>query len=1336
MKKIIMSFFMMFFTFFFVSCGQPQISGSGGGGNHVEVIEFHYEYDHENGVFSFSNQEKGELVLVINGITYSIKENSFDVKSVVENNGEYGIYLYFYVDGSIHQKDYFIYNKIEMENGYIVSFVDEDGQYIKRLSLPSGYCLSMDDFPKYENVTGMTFSWDDLSYLNKPLDRSLEIRLLVDYEIFYVTYNLNGGTFEKDPITEYTLNSDYLELSIPSRDGYVFDGWYESQSFTGNEVVKFDILNPKNIEVYAKWIELSATAKELIGIINNSINQPLQTYYIKIDGRKSELALDFSKENIYVHSIERNDVIFVIEDNKYYDFSNNTFTKGNYTKDEYFDPLGLKDLINQSRKVTSSTKLGKKVYEVELDVDGQTLTLTVDDNLISKAKMTYGKESEEYSISYTCEKTSFDKSSFKEKKVATVYLIEIRDGIIPEDLCYYGQFDITGNTLNDVEDIKNMISSFSSMFGGMYLDKEMSNEINLDYKPQSSFDLYIVNYGRPEEAIEKYEFDLNVHCQCEECQDVKSYKDITIKDLAKVKHFEDFDGNIDKITNFHKVENGKIVIGWFISENKESEMFNGFNFTLQEHFNHGNYYQDLTIDLYTHIEYVETVLVREYCECDLHSNLGYVDNYYVKGNYYFPFNNSHKKDGYICNSIIVNNIEMPELELQEDVSIYLKWEKDTRITINLHSTFEGIKDTITAQEEEIYQLIKERYNGIFNDKYVLEGMYFDASFTKPVTKDSPIQNGCDIYLNFDLGNRVIFETIDGNTIEAFLPKSYNFDDVDWEKYAKLSYDSGFEERLGELVYRVSSHYEYMITFDFYSDKNLSNKVSILGDLNYIYLGYKEHPMVNIKCVDDCRHDHAPIYNNQIGWLDRHEHYDEATGLVGRIEFFMDEECTIEVSDNSYNYTLEDYTVYGKFIPRNIDFTIHCNCLNHPNGITGNFNSFDLAIMNCDYGYSRENGPSMEMIAYYLDPSFNERYWDGGSYMTEVELWVKTLGKVVVHCDCPLHNSSESFEIIALKDTEPHNSIKGYLSEYHHFAFSGAPIDIFIYINGDRNKVLEYDNYSLKENDHIYCEVHVDESFVPITAHYDDFVMTSYFPKEFPISLPNSYNNYKVVGYYLDKEFKNEVASSVGIYSFSIDYFDGLKEVYAKLVEAEKATFTYMSYEGIEVTSERYIFSEYDTVEAFYYMMRGKAGYLAYIIDENNNRCYPSDTLLPMNYSVYYEKTNDYVKVTVNCDCSETCYNGRYAQYMADDGTIRVVYEENIIYALKNVSCMREVYEGYGFHCNEYSCYDIYGANIYVNGVAVEDKSIFDYMYGMEMPPHLKDPFIFTEDAVIDIRFAG
>ena len=88
--------------------------------------------------------------------------------------------------------------------------------------------------------------------------------------------------------------------------------------------------------------------------------------------------------------------------------------------------------------------------------------------------------------------------------------------------------------------------------------------------------------------------------------------------------------------------------------------------------------------------------------------------------------------------------------------------------------------------------------------------------------------------------------------------------------------------------------------------------------------------------------------------------------------------------------------------------------------------------------------------------------------------------------------------------------------------------------------------------------------------------------------------------------------------------------------------------------------------------------------------------------------------------------------MDDDGSIRVLYQDNIIYAKIGVSCMREVYEAYGYHCNEYECYDLYNATILVNGVEVLDKSIFDYMYGMEMPPHLKDPFIFTENSTIEI----
>ena len=88
MKRFIMSLFMLMFAFFFTGCKPKETSDNGGGGNHVEVVNFNYEYDQETGMFTFSNYENGELVLVIDGKTYSINQNEFDVKSVINEEGE------------------------------------------------------------------------------------------------------------------------------------------------------------------------------------------------------------------------------------------------------------------------------------------------------------------------------------------------------------------------------------------------------------------------------------------------------------------------------------------------------------------------------------------------------------------------------------------------------------------------------------------------------------------------------------------------------------------------------------------------------------------------------------------------------------------------------------------------------------------------------------------------------------------------------------------------------------------------------------------------------------------------------------------------------------------------------------------------------------------------------------------------------------------------------------------------------------------------------------------------------------------------------------------------
>ena len=93
---------------------------------------------------------------------------------------------------------------------------------------------------------------------------------------------------------------------------------------------------------------------------------------------------------------------------------------------------------------------------------GYKITFTVENNLISKIKSTYGDESEEYTLSYTCKKASFDRSSFKEKIIATIYLIEIRNGIVPEELSYQGEHNVTGKALKDVETINHFANAASS----------------------------------------------------------------------------------------------------------------------------------------------------------------------------------------------------------------------------------------------------------------------------------------------------------------------------------------------------------------------------------------------------------------------------------------------------------------------------------------------------------------------------------------------------------------------------------------------------------------------------------------------------------------------------------------------------------------------------------------------------------------------------------------------------------------------------------------------------------------------------------------------------------
>lgn len=71
-----------------------------------------------------------------------------------------------------------------------------------------------------------------------------------------INYHLNEGSLESNA-PEYHYYGTSTKLPTPTREGYAFEGWYESSSFSGNEVLRIEETRTSEINVYAKWRKLN-----------------------------------------------------------------------------------------------------------------------------------------------------------------------------------------------------------------------------------------------------------------------------------------------------------------------------------------------------------------------------------------------------------------------------------------------------------------------------------------------------------------------------------------------------------------------------------------------------------------------------------------------------------------------------------------------------------------------------------------------------------------------------------------------------------------------------------------------------------------------------------------------------------------------------------------------------------------------------------------------------------------------------------------------------------------------------------------------------------------------
>ena len=89
---------------------------------------------------------------------------------------------------------------------------------------------------------------------------------------YTITYNGVENATNPNKATTYTIESDDITLADATKDGFIFDGWFDAET-AGNKVTKIEKGSTGNKVLYARWTEIkddSATAEITVTIAENA----------------------------------------------------------------------------------------------------------------------------------------------------------------------------------------------------------------------------------------------------------------------------------------------------------------------------------------------------------------------------------------------------------------------------------------------------------------------------------------------------------------------------------------------------------------------------------------------------------------------------------------------------------------------------------------------------------------------------------------------------------------------------------------------------------------------------------------------------------------------------------------------------------------------------------------------------------------------------------------------------------------------------------------------------------------------------------------------------------
>ncbi len=177
-------------------------------------------------------------------------DNVLNVENIILNEGLNSFYLNVKNERTESAKQYII--EIYRNKLFTINFYNEQNIYITEI-IEEKEIISE---PTEPIKTGYTFK--DWGYdFTTPI--TSDLNLYADWELinYDIIYNLDNGINNATNPNSYTIESETITLSNPTKTGYIFNGWFDNESFAENSIVEILSGTNGNLNLYAKFTPIN-----------------------------------------------------------------------------------------------------------------------------------------------------------------------------------------------------------------------------------------------------------------------------------------------------------------------------------------------------------------------------------------------------------------------------------------------------------------------------------------------------------------------------------------------------------------------------------------------------------------------------------------------------------------------------------------------------------------------------------------------------------------------------------------------------------------------------------------------------------------------------------------------------------------------------------------------------------------------------------------------------------------------------------------------------------------------------------------------------------------------